>query len=85
MSDEALVAGAKMGRGSVFDELHERHHKRMFRVAHRITRHRENAQDAVQESLLSAPFEQEETVRSQLASDMMQEATHRSHRISWWG
>jgi hypothetical protein len=31
------------------------------------------------------PFEQEETVRSHLASDMMQEATHRSHRISWWG
>jgi len=54
MSDEALVAGAKMGHGSVFDELHERHHERMFRVAHRITRHREDAQDAVQESSLSA-------------------------------
>jgi RNA polymerase sigma-70 factor (ECF subfamily) len=54
MSDEALVAGAKMGHGSVFDELHERHRERMFRVAHRITRHREDAQDAVQESFLSA-------------------------------
>jgi RNA polymerase sigma-70 factor, ECF subfamily len=53
MSDEALVAGAKMGLGSVFDELHERHRERMFRVAHRITRHREDAQDAVQESFLS--------------------------------
>jgi RNA polymerase sigma factor (sigma-70 family) len=54
MSDEALVADAKMGHGSVFDELHERHRERMFRVAHRITRHREDAQDAVQESFLSA-------------------------------
>jgi RNA polymerase sigma-70 factor (ECF subfamily) len=54
MSDEALVAGAKMGHGSVFDELHERHRERMLRVAHRITRHREDAQDAVQESFLSA-------------------------------
>lgn len=54
MSDEALVAGAKMGHGSVFGELHKRHHERMFRVAHRITRHREDAQDAVQESFLNA-------------------------------
>jgi RNA polymerase sigma factor (sigma-70 family) len=54
MSDEALVAGAKMGHGSVFEELHKRHGERMFRVAHRITRHREDAHDAVQESFLSA-------------------------------
>jgi RNA polymerase sigma factor (sigma-70 family) len=54
MSDEALVAGAKMGHGSVFEELHNRHRERMFRVAHRITRHREDAQDAVQECFLNA-------------------------------
>src|SRR5580704_16390217 len=54
ISDEALVAGAKMGHGSAFHELHERHRERMFRVAHRITRNREDAQDAVQESFLSA-------------------------------
>src|SRR5258708_28698001 len=54
MSDEALVAGAKMGHGSVFEELYNRHRERMFRVAHRITRHREDAQDAVQECFLSA-------------------------------
>jgi RNA polymerase sigma-70 factor (ECF subfamily) len=54
LSDEALVAGAKMGHGSFFDKLHERHRERMFRVARRITRHREDAQDAVQESFLSA-------------------------------
>jgi RNA polymerase sigma-70 factor (ECF subfamily) len=54
MSDGALVAGAKMGHGSVFEELHNRHRERMFRVAHRISRHREDAQDAVQECFLSA-------------------------------
>jgi RNA polymerase sigma-70 factor (ECF subfamily) len=54
MSDEALVAGAKMGHGSVFEELHNRHRERMFRVARRITRDREDAQDAVQECFLSA-------------------------------
>ena len=54
MSDEVLVAAAKMGHGTVFDELHKRHAERMFRVAHRITRHREDAEDAVQETFLSA-------------------------------
>jgi len=54
MSDEALVAGAKMGQTSFFNELHERHRERVFRVARRITRDREDAQDAVQESFLSA-------------------------------
>jgi RNA polymerase sigma factor (sigma-70 family) len=54
MSDEVLVAAAKMGHGIVFDELHKRHAERMFRVAQRITRHREDAEDVVQESFLSA-------------------------------
>ena len=54
MSDEVLVAGAKMGHVSVFEELHNRHRERMFRVAHRITRHREDALDAVQECFLNA-------------------------------
>ena len=54
MSDEVLVAAAKMGHGTVFDELHKRHAGRMLRVAQRITRHRQDAEDAVQESFLSA-------------------------------
>jgi RNA polymerase sigma factor (sigma-70 family) len=54
MSDEMLVAAAKMGHGTVFDELHKRHAERMLRVAQRITRHRQDAEDAVQESFLSA-------------------------------
>lgn len=54
MSDEGLVAVAKMGDRTAFDELHKRHAAKMFRVAHRITRHREDAEDAVQESFLNA-------------------------------
>jgi RNA polymerase sigma factor (sigma-70 family) len=54
ISDERLVAVAKMGDGTVFDELRRRHAEKMFRVAHRIIRHREDAEDAVQESFLSA-------------------------------
>jgi RNA polymerase sigma-70 factor (ECF subfamily) len=54
MSDEVLVAAAKMGHGTAFNELHKRHAERMLRVTQRITRHREDAEDAVQESFLSA-------------------------------
>jgi DNA-directed RNA polymerase specialized sigma24 family protein len=54
MSDEGLVAVAKMRDRTAFDELHKRHAAKMFRVAHRITRHREDAENAVQESFLIA-------------------------------
>ena len=54
ISDEGLVAVAKIGHRTAFDELHKRHAAKMFRVAHRITRHREDAEDAVQESFLNA-------------------------------
>jgi RNA polymerase sigma factor (sigma-70 family) len=54
LSDEQLVAGAKMGHGNCFEELHDRHREKMFSVANRITRNHGDAQDAVQESFLSA-------------------------------
>src|SRR5260370_8160964 len=54
MSDENLVAVAKKGQRTAFDEVHNRHAGKMFRVAHRITRNREDAEDAVQECFLSA-------------------------------
>jgi len=54
MSDENLVAVAKNGRRLAFDELHNRHGRKMFRVAHRIARNREDAEDAVQECFLNA-------------------------------
>jgi RNA polymerase sigma-70 factor (ECF subfamily) len=54
ISDERLVAAAKMGDRTVFEELRRRHVEKMLRVAHRIIRHHEDAEDAVQESFLSA-------------------------------
>jgi RNA polymerase sigma-70 factor (ECF subfamily) len=53
-SEEQLIAAAKTGKRAPFGELCERHAKRVFRIAHRITRNREDAQDAVQDCLLSA-------------------------------
>jgi len=53
-SDEKLVALAKSGDRKVFDELRRRHATTIFRVVFRITRHREDAEDAVQEAFLSA-------------------------------
>ena len=53
-SDEQLVAAAKSGRKASFGELCKRHVKRVFRVTHRITRNREDAEDAVQDCFLNA-------------------------------
>ena len=53
-SEEQLIAAAKAGRRAPFGELCERHVKRVFRVIHRITRNREDAEDALQDCLLSA-------------------------------
>jgi RNA polymerase sigma factor (sigma-70 family) len=54
LSEERLVADAKIGRPAAFDELCKRHAKKLFCVAHRVTRNREDAEDAVQDSFLSA-------------------------------
>jgi RNA polymerase sigma-70 factor (ECF subfamily) len=54
VDDTALAMEARRGAQSAFDELYRRHSQRMFWVAHRITRSREDAEDAVQESFLSA-------------------------------
>jgi RNA polymerase sigma factor (sigma-70 family) len=53
-SEEQLIAAAKSGKRAPFGELCERHVKRVLRVIHRITRNREDAEDAVQECLLNA-------------------------------
>jgi RNA polymerase sigma-70 factor (ECF subfamily) len=53
-SEEQLIAAAKTGKRAPFGELCERHVKKVFRVAHQITRNREDAEDAVQDCLLSA-------------------------------
>src|SRR5208282_1795015 len=54
VSDERLVAIAKMGHRPAFDELYNRHAEQMFRTTRRITRNREDAEDAVQECFLNA-------------------------------
>jgi RNA polymerase sigma-70 factor (ECF subfamily) len=53
-SEEQLIASAKTGKRAPFGELCGRHGKKVFCVAHRITRNREDAEDAVQDCFLSA-------------------------------
>ena len=54
MSDEWLVLAAKDGNISAFAELRNRHFRKLLRTAYRITRNLEDAEDAIQESLLKA-------------------------------
>jgi RNA polymerase sigma factor (sigma-70 family) len=53
-SEGELIAAAKDGHGSAFGALCERHEEMILRVAFRITRNREDAEDAVQDSFMSA-------------------------------
>src|SRR2546425_4986847 len=54
LSDESLVEAAKLGHSTAFDTLSERYRAQLFRAAHRITRSYEDAEDAVQDTLLRA-------------------------------
>jgi RNA polymerase sigma factor (sigma-70 family) len=49
-----LVAAAKRGETSAFDELWQAHAKRILRTTYRITRNRQDAEDALQDSFLNA-------------------------------
>src|ERR1700687_4924512 len=53
-SEKQLIAAAKSGRRAPFGELCERHMKRVSCVTRRITRNREDAEDAMQDCLLNA-------------------------------
>jgi RNA polymerase sigma-70 factor, ECF subfamily len=53
-ADTALVAAAKNGDTKAFEILVERHEQRIFFVAQRITRTREDAEDVVQQSFQKA-------------------------------
>src|SRR5579862_6858373 len=53
-SEQQLIAAAKYGNKSAFGELCERHTKQIVRVAIRVTRNREDAEDVMQDSFLSA-------------------------------
>jgi RNA polymerase sigma-70 factor (ECF subfamily) len=52
--DMALVAAAKNGNRKAFDILVKRHEQRLFFVARRSTRRREDAEDVVQQSFQKA-------------------------------
>jgi RNA polymerase sigma factor (sigma-70 family) len=54
VSDERLVTAAKIGHKGAFDHLYQRHAEKMLRITYRITRNRQDAEDAVQECFLNA-------------------------------
>jgi RNA polymerase sigma-70 factor (ECF subfamily) len=53
-AEKSLVEAAKGGQSTAFGTLCERYAQQLLRAAHRITRNREDSEDAVQEALLRA-------------------------------
>src|SRR6266852_9071915 len=51
-SDESLVEATQRRHSTAFDTLSERYRRQLFRVTRRITRSYEDAEDAVQDTLL---------------------------------
>ena len=54
LSDQRLLEAARGGHPTAFATLCERHSQQLFRAAYRITRNREDAEDAVQDTFLRA-------------------------------
>ena len=54
MSDEMLACRAKSGDTDAFVELSKRHANRVFQATYRVTRNRQDAEDALQEAFLNA-------------------------------
>lgn len=65
-SDEQLLAAHVAGDPAAFGELFARHRDRLWAVALRTMRHREDAADALQDALISA-FRRADTFRGQAA------------------
>jgi RNA polymerase sigma-70 factor, ECF subfamily len=53
-TDEILVGAAKLGDRPAFAELWERHSNTVFKVAYRITKNRDDAEDVIQEAWMRA-------------------------------
>ena len=53
-TDEALVTAAKSGDRPAFAELWERHSNRAFKMAYRMTKNREDAEDVIQDAWTNA-------------------------------
>src|ERR1700757_4578704 len=54
MDDELLVSAASAGDSSAFVELYERHSRKVLPRIYRITKNREDAEDAFQDAVLRA-------------------------------
>jgi RNA polymerase sigma-70 factor (ECF subfamily) len=54
MSDEMLASRAKSGDTDAFVELSKRHANKVFQTTYRVTRNRQDAEDALQDALLNA-------------------------------
>jgi DNA-directed RNA polymerase specialized sigma24 family protein len=54
MADELLVAAAQGGREWAFTELCKRNSKRVFSTVYRVTKNREDAEDALQDATMRA-------------------------------
>jgi RNA polymerase sigma-70 factor (ECF subfamily) len=54
MSDEMLAFRAKSGDADAFVELSKRHANRVFQATYRVTRNRQDAEDALQDAFLNA-------------------------------
>jgi RNA polymerase sigma-70 factor (ECF subfamily) len=54
MNEADLVAAAKNGETAALDTLYRAHAEKLFCTVHRITRNRDDAEDAVQDSFLRA-------------------------------
>jgi RNA polymerase sigma-70 factor (ECF subfamily) len=52
--DERLVSDAISGSGGAFGVLFERYERKIFRIAYRVLRNREDAEDAVQQAFARA-------------------------------
>jgi RNA polymerase sigma-70 factor (ECF subfamily) len=53
-TEAELLEAARAGSGEALETLLERHEARLYRFARRLCRHREDAEDVLQESLLAA-------------------------------
>src|ERR1700757_3486260 len=53
-NDQDLVHASKKGDVAAFEQLVTRYHRRLLAISQRVTRNREDSEDAVQEALLKA-------------------------------
>jgi len=54
LDEKKLLTSAKSGKGQAFEDLCKNHRKKILQTTYRITRNREDAEDALQDSLLRA-------------------------------